>query len=217
MRYIPFGKALSAKLRDFAQRQRTLLPLVVLAVFAAALSHWFKQRDFIIFFNSHGRYNRPELENMIGFLSSGLFLRMEIIERDSFHDLLQRTHLEFYSACKHQGAGLVPGIVPECTTDVVFNWNWLPRSGERKFNADGQVKIQPFPIQFAPRQWIRNEEAQIKLLTMFSDSAAGIVMTAGSGLFVPTTIERFGRSVRLFAEEFAERPLVRVSSVAFAR
>lgn len=217
MLHIPFGKALSAKLRDVARRERTLLPLVVLTVYAAVVSRWCSQGDLVLGFASHGRHSRPELENMIGFLATGLLLRIEITKEESFLDLLKRVNLEFYSACNHQGIGRLRDIVPECTIDVGFNWittNWSRRSVHQKGEADGPVKMQPFPIQT-----FRSVEAPfLKFVPLFSDTAAGIIVTVlyRPDLFAKSTIERFGHSLRLFAAEFTQRPLASVASIAVA-
>lgn len=219
VRHFPFGKTLSARLRDVARRERTLLPLVVLAVYVAVLSRWCNQRDLVLTFVSHGRYGRPELENMIGFLVNFLLFRIEVTKEDSFLDLLERVNLEFYSADQHQDFNRVPDFVPDCPAphELSFDWapvNWSGRSVHQQEEAGGEVKVQPFPIQTF--RYRVNES--YKFAAVPSDTASGIVITLvyRIDLFAPSTIERFGRNLRLFAEEFTHQPLASVESIVFA-
>ena len=214
MLHFPFGKALSDKLRDMARRERTPLPLLVLTVYAALLSSWCNAGDFVVAVASHGRYRRPELENMIGFLANSPRLRIEVSRKDNFLDLSRRVTQEFHSASDHQGIGLTPDFIPECTTDAHFNWvpNWPQSSANQKGEIDNPIKMQPFPIQ--P---FRGVEAPFKFAPVFCDTAAGVVVTARyrPDLFEARTIERVGHNLRLFAAHFSQRPLTRIAAIHF--
>lgn len=218
VRHFAFGKMLSTGLRDMARSEQTLLPLVVLAVYVAVLSRWCNQRDLVLTFVSHGRHGRPELENMIGFLVNLLLFRIEVTKDDSFLDLLKRVSQEFHSACQHQDFNRVPDFVPECPVpfELSFDWapaNWTGRSIQQE-EAVSQFTVQPFPIQTF--RYRVNES--YKLAAVPSETASGIVITVmyRVDLFAPSTIERFGRNLRVFAEQFTQRPLASVESVVFA-
>lgn len=215
MLHIPLGQELSANLRDVALREKALLPLVVLTIYAAVVSRWCNQEDFVLAFMSHGRYRRRELENMIGPLATRLFFRMEVTNETSFLDLLKRATLEFYSAVNHQGLGLAPDIIPECTTDICFNWiptNWSRQPIRHSVETHSQFVMQPFPIQ-----QFRNVAATANSLApMFFDTDAGIMATVlyRSDLLPSRRIESFGHNLRLFAQEFTRHPLASIWSVA---
>jgi hypothetical protein len=207
--HFPFGNTLSAKLRDLARRERTLLPLVVLTAYAVVMSRWLRQTDLVLVFGSHGRYRRPELENMIGFLAYGLHFRLEVTRHSSFLDLLRRATLEFYAASNHEDFGRVPDLIPECTTELIFNWlpaNWVRRSVHQEGRAHEQVRTQPFQIDTVG--------SAHKFMLFVSDSPAGIIATVQyrSDLFGSSTIERLGNNLRLLSAEFAQHPLASLES-----
>lgn len=206
---ISFGDALSAKLRNEARRNRTLLSLLVLTIYIAVISRWCEQRDLVVGCICNGRCHSA-LEKMVGFLAHTLLLRIELSTDDSFLDLLGRVNLEFYSAYDHNDFDRVFELTPECSTELFFNWT--PPFGVR-FTADqpceagGGIEIQPF--RFTP-SW------QAKFLTVFFDTDGGIVgqVAYRPELFALRTIEQFAHMIRAFAEEFVQRPLSRVVSIS---
>jgi len=202
---ITFGNALSAKLREIARRERTLLAMVVLTVYAATMSRWCNERNLVIAFISNGR-NRSELQGMVGLVADPLFLRLEITKEDNFIDLLRRLIVEFRSAYDHPTFCWVQC----CPTDVRFNW--LPDHGAKwvkdhyLHGSDNRLVVLPFSL---PRP------APLKLIPAFynSDTGIGANVMYRPDLFALSTVERFGGDLRLFAEEFSRRPLCRVESV----
>lgn len=200
----PFGMALTTEMNGAAKREKTRLALVALATYVAAMAHWCKQSDLVFTFISHGR-NRPELEHLIGYLAHHLYFRIELRKKDSFQDLLERVRIEFHSAYEHQDYSRVPDLIPECATELSFNWapmNWTRGFAPTRQDLNG-LKIQPFPLRNVV---IHN------LSTIFSDTPSGICATVAyrSNLFSRRTIERLGESLRWFAQQIVQQPLTSV-------
>ena len=220
-----FGKALSARLRDLAWRERTLLPMVVLVVYVIVMSRWIDQRDFVLPFLSHGR-DHPKLINMVGFVANFLNLRVTINPEDTFVDLLSRLKLEVDAAYQHKDFNRVMDLIPECNTDLMFNWlpsnrsfDWLPDSLT--------LNSAPAELRFAnlSHQQQTNEVLQLKTFTLappwrmqfaplFADTSADICMTVvyRPDLIQRSKIEQFGSNVLSLAAQFAEQPLRKVGS-----
>jgi non-ribosomal peptide synthetase component F len=207
---IAFGIPLSVRLGDLARRERTLLTLVVLAIYVAAMSRWCRQRDLIVAMVEYGRF-RQELESMVGWLINHLHLRIQGSESDSFRDLLSRVTHEFHVACEHADFNRVPALMPECSTELLFNWQ--PRSSSMRSAADGEFAADGLKVQWFP---ISKKTPAARFMTFFSDTAAGITTKViyRTDLFLASTIERFGDTLRLFAEEFTQRPHARVASIS---
>lgn len=205
---VPFGETLSTRLRELAWRERALLPLVIFTVYAAAMSRWCNQRDMVLAFASHGRQGRAQLANVVGRLTTRLWLRAELHAQDSFLYQLKRFGEELSSAYQHQDFDRVPDFCSECTPEFTFNWvtRSTPAPVLREV-SDGkeQVRILPFPV----RPFSNKVNETFKFLAMFSDTEDGIVMNLWyrSDLFAPSEMERFGRSIELLAKEFVARPL----------
>lgn len=207
---IPFGCQLSSELREVARRTRTLPALVILTVYAAVMSRWCGQRDLVIKFPSNGRY-RPELINMVGWISSPLYLRVEITEKDSLLDLLKKVDLEFNSAYEHYDFNRVPELIPECVTEL--NLNCVPRvlgasaHMGHSLEIGDQVKIQPFPIRVVHPPGV--------LSTLHEgESEIFFRIVYPTHRFAQSTIEKVGHEIRLFAQEFADNPSTRVTSIS---
>jgi hypothetical protein len=213
VRPIPFGRALSLKLQNMAARERTLVPLIVLAVYIAVVSRWCSQRDLVLSFVSHGRH-RPELKRIVGWLANYQHMRIEIAEDDSFLDLLRRVDQEFHSARQHEDFDRVPDLIPGYTAPLYFNWLPATSSGRR---ADERVEcgIKMRPFLMNPVLSREMESPSPELMAMSSDTSAGIVITViyRSDLFKPRTIERLGDDLRVLAEKSLENPSFRIAGL----
>lgn len=204
---IPFGGALSSRLRDTAQRERTLLPLLVLTAYAIAMSRWCGQEDLLIPFVSHGRQERPELENVIGYFSQDLHLRIDMDRTLTLHDLLAEVQREFSRATEHQDFNRVPDLVPECKSELTFHW----QSGRQAQNArhphrarSGQVRILPFATL--------GKDLGRKFVSYFYDTPWGIGITVNyrPDCLTASTISRFGEHLRQVATALVDRPYEQV-------
>jgi Condensation domain len=201
--HIPIGSILSNRLRDVAGYERTLLSLVVLTAYATAMSHWCRQRDLLIPFLLHGRHGRPELQNVIGYISHALHLRIEIDRAPTFHDLLSQVRREFSAATEHQDFDRVPDFVPECQSELNFHWRSRSRmqtAHEPSPAFSGQIRTQPFITRVT--DWSH------KFWSVFHDTPAGIVVTVNynPNCLAPSTIQRFGAQLRWAADALVNRP-----------
>jgi hypothetical protein len=203
--HVPFGKKLSVALQDLAGREQLRLPVVVLSAYVCAMSLWCQQRDLLVAFVSHGRH-RPELAGMIGNLASLLYFRIEITDGQSFRDLLEQAQGEFDRAFAHYDFDRVPDLVPDCATDVGFNWvaNTFDSIPHVAHPAD-VIRLRTFPFRMS---W------SLGMIFFCSDTPAGIAATMlyRSDLFAAGTLERFGRRMRTVARQMAEQPETNVAS-----
>ena len=204
---VAFGDALSTALRKFAQRERVLLPVVVLTAYVVVLSRWCNESDIVVGVVSNGRY-RADLQNMIGFLAHHLPLRIKFEKEDRLIDLLRRVNLEFYAACDHADGGQWPEFITECATEVVFNWTpsyWSKWSVHEPQEVGHGLRL----------EWYLLESIPLKFYPFFSDSPTGIVgtLTYQPDCFKLGQIEQFCCNMRRFAEELAHHPFARVASI----
>jgi hypothetical protein len=213
----PFAKALSVDLVDRARRERTILPLFVLATYVAVISRWCERRDFVLAFVSHGRYQRA-LQSMVGLLAHPLPFRIELGRDDAFLDVLRKVNLEFCAAYRYQHVDLTLSSARECVSPILFNW--LPtgpawRIGTTSVQYQDQVRIQPFPILV--RERVVSDSTVWLTVGGSYDVTTGIVASVQyrTDFFAPATIERFGHNLRVFSQEFARDPRSRISSMRF--
>jgi hypothetical protein len=198
--HYPLGKRLSDALRTLAKEEHLLLPGLVLALYARAMSEWCQTEDILLGFVSHGRHGRPELENMMGCLARTLYVRLSLSPSEPMIDLARRTNQELLSALQHED--FVPALPAEQATEVLFSWGGLPVHSTRwtagtRQSAPTELRLQPFPVR---SRWSH------KLLTFFSDTPAGIVLTASyrPDLLKQDSIARFGRNLQRFGKLLVE-------------
>lgn len=209
---IPLGKALTLQLRQAARRERTPLSTVVLTLFAAVISHWCDQDDFVMGFMSHGRH-RPELANMVGYIASPLYLRVTLHREDSLLDLMRRIAAELDAAHEHRDHGRAPALyLNDAPPDIVFNWtpaSWSPQDWAQSDvrsspKVSGELQIHPFPVQPRP--------IEADALSYFgiapSDTTAGIIFTLAyrADRFSRQRIDWLFQNMRSFSEQFVTSP-----------
>ena len=207
---VDFGNSLSVRLRDMALREKTLPALLMLSIYIAVMSRWCSQRDLVVTFVENGRWC-PELENVIGWLSNHLHLRIEVGQDVSCVDLIKQVHLEFCSAHDHQDFHRVPQMIAEYSMGLYFNW--LSTSCDQwRLN---QLLLPSEEIQLQPFEVTRREKWLFEFGTFFSEAGSRIAATLlyRADLFERSTIERFGRNLRSFAEELIRQPSGNVASV----
>jgi len=147
--YFSISASLRVRISEVARRERTLPSLVLLTAYAVAMSYWYRRRDLLVAFVSHGRHGHPELENMIGHLASPLYLRLEIAEGDTYRDLLSRLIGEFRRAESHKDFGRVADLFPELCGELSFHWaatEWGNKNRRYMTINHGLLKVHDYEI-----------------------------------------------------------------------
>lgn len=230
--HTPFGDDLSARLRSVAQRERTLVSLVVLTAYVIAISHWCQRKDVLIPVVSNGRYRHRASRNVVGYMASLVYLRVALDENETFRGLLARVRLEFSLTFQHQDFGRVPDFIPECASDAGFNWqptNWvggrldhhvmLECSNELDRHAARYVE-DSVPDQEGDRflkiePWRGRSPGLLKFAPVFFDTGSAIHMVVNyrRDRFHRRTIDRFRNSLLSIMEQMATDSSARIASV----
>lgn len=219
---VRFGKTLSRELLEISRIGRTSLVMSVLTAFVALLSQWCNVADLVIQFVTRGRAY-PEVNNTVGLFGVPLFVRIELAEEDTFLDLLGRVTREYTAACEHDHSCRT--AVQMCGAEFGLNplFNWIPQefnmnggSPDCQARSDDALVLAPFGFAVTPREgqeW--DGEPRIDL----SDSKEGVSGAIGyrADRVAPDTVERFGRSLLLFAQKLAREPGSRVRAVGCER
>lgn len=224
---IGFGETLSVGLRELSRQERTTLVMTVLCAYAASVFALCGTTDLVVPFATVGRLH-PQLEHVIGFLACPLFLRIELLEDDSFVDLLTRITKEYRTAYEHHDSGRIVAQVPrpEFMGNAVFNW--YPREfqvhptaftalgGNRALADSGiPISLQPFVVENPLAADAGNEvEWGSEATLLLSDCEVGI-----TGSLVYRTdhasddeVRRFERNLLFFAQRLLREPQSRVDA-----
>lgn len=224
-KHISFGYELTAALRAAARRERSLLPVFILTAYAVVLSVWCRTEDLLVILSSHGRH-RPVLRNVIGFVANMLYLRIHVKREQTFRELLAQVKGEVANALEHRDFDRVPDLLPQCSTEVSFNWQsthstWgaldhyaglegapaLSCYSEFGSNLDlkqlpktNELRVLPFPAR-SP-----DNPQGAKFGPVIFDTPSDLQLIAGFDptRLAPLTVERFGRSLLLVAKEICQ-------------
>jgi hypothetical protein len=186
---LSFGESLSRALLETAKRERALPAMVGLAVYLATMANWLQQSDLTVIFVYHGR-DRPEFEDVTGLMVQHLYLRLTVEPGETLQQLVRRVSAEYLAAVEHQDHGRLPFIVPECATDLYFNWapvDWGQWSSDAsREDADITVRAHSFRKPVAMKLWC-----------YFAESAAGITCRVEyrRDLLSLQEVEGFGRAL----------------------
>jgi hypothetical protein len=160
----------------------------------------------------------PGIENTIGFFASILYLRVKLIQDDSFIDLLNRATEEYCSvyehADPHQMSAQVPP--PEFTRCTMFNW--VPQGllqGETTELGSSEDVITCSPVPFE-HPMARNLEVDGEPSIFLLDAADGGISGEVSfpmNRFSVDTMGRFGRNVLVLIEALIRKPEGRIKDV----
>jgi hypothetical protein len=227
--HVTFGTSLSLKLREMARHQGTVLSMVVLAIYVIVMSRWCRQEDeLLLSYAFHGRSRHPELPGMIGPIVHALFLRITLIKGEPFRDLLVRTQMEVCSALGHLDFGVVPDLLPDCLTEVSFNWQpttwaggsldhhfiaetlltpvWAKRLAAKHERPDQRLIMSSFPARWS---------GGVKFNPIFYDTEHGIqlVVTYAPNVLARATMQVLCDDLKSVASQVAESPLARLSEI----
>lgn len=206
---ISFGKELSLQIHRVAQQNKTMPALAVLMMYAVVMRWWCANSDLLIGISSNGR-NRPQLVDMVGWLAGPLYLRLQIPEGACFLDLLTHVSHEFTQASLHYDFNHVPALIPECKTEIYFNWTpiFLRASQYTGYPwiGDDSLVIQPFSLE-VPRP--------LEFLPFFFDDSAGITLRIEyrRDRFSPEYIREFAQRLLATARQFVANPSARIASI----
>jgi Condensation domain/TubC N-terminal docking domain len=203
---VPIDERLTAALADFACRERTPLPLVILAVYLVVVSRWCNQTDLTVVLVDSGRHYAG-LVRMIGLLATHLHLRVEFKKNQTYRGLLHLVKQEFYSASCHRDFDWMPSLIPELKADLFFNWNWsssIDTDPGVCSNASDQphekISIEFLPVEISVASAVAFDPAMLPItlelgcVHMDGELTAHLVYRAD--LFAAQTIERIARDLR---------------------
>jgi hypothetical protein len=200
---LSLGQELSRGLRKLVERERAMLPLLGLTLYVAVASAWCERDEVVVVLLTASRYN-PEVQRMIGCLSSFLHLRLRVERADTFRGLLRRVTTEFYSAIRHDTLDQLPALLPEWEggqVDLYFNWLSLPdrRRELPDVNGMGQASLQHFEVRLPE---------PIGFLPIFHESGGevGVTVYHISDVYPESVVRRWWQNYCSFAERFVREP-----------
>ncbi|MES2936893.1 MAG: amino acid adenylation domain-containing protein [Pseudomonadota bacterium] len=202
---ISLDAELTGKLKALSLRQGTTLFMTLLAAWALVLSRLSGERDLVIGTPTANRM-RAELEGLIGFFVNTLALRIDLSDRPSMAQLLDRVKSTALEAQDHQDLPfeqVVELVNPARSLSqtplfqVMFAW----QNAQAETLALPGLKVQPLPV--GP------EAAKFDLTLDLAERAGRIVggLNYATALFDAETAQRHVQYLLTTLEQFVEAPV----------
>ncbi|HWM71527.1 MAG TPA: amino acid adenylation domain-containing protein, partial [Steroidobacteraceae bacterium] len=203
------------ELQDWSRQKRTTLVMSIFTAYVGLVLRWCNVPEAVILFRTDGRTN-SQLEGAIGYFASALYLRVALLETDSFIDLMKRVTEEYCEAYEHADSSYMEAQDPP--PDFIRNpcFNWVPQGPRNvRFELDGiDDALSVSRLPFEPRileNFERDTEPMVALIET-DDEIGGGVQFPLDRLSV-STMTRFGRTLMFFIQELVRNPEQRVKDV----
>lgn len=232
--HLRIDEPLAAGLREVARVATTTLPMAFLSAYTALLMRWRRRNDLLIKFVVHGR-DQPEFQNLVGFVSDTVHLRIELRKHDSFLDLVKTVTTEYYTALDKYDFSRVGERLfasdSELALSATVNWLTLPHVNESAsqvrgpypWGADESLLMEPFRHTAYWPYIIRKNLDFDSALKPYEpwlaagEDADGIYgsMTYRLDRYEPASMQRLFNNFRHFVEQFVRQPEILVSKMHY--
>jgi hypothetical protein len=208
------GRDLKAELLEWCRIRRTTLVMSVFTAYSAAVLRWCRVSDAVVLYQTDGRFS-PDLENTIGYVSSVLYLRMELRDDDTFVGLMSRVIREYCNAYEHADSSCMEARVPAPGFTRNSRFNWVPQGTIIPERVHGPDAIAVSPVCFAHpmrENLERDTEPSIQLFESGAEIIGELLFPLNR--FSRDTMERFGRHFLALTRALLSKPEGRVCDIA---
>jgi hypothetical protein len=187
---VAWDSTLSSSLRGLAERRRTWLSILVLAIYVVTVCQWCDQRDVVIATTVTGR-DRPEHQSIAGFLAHPLYLRVQLMGDETYAELIDVVVREYNRSLFRKDFGGLVMKNQDLLAGTLFQW--FPLLGESLFpvtegTTDSGLSVTAFPLPF-----MKYLPEAYNLMLVLADSPQGIlsIVTHRQSAFASEMIQNF--------------------------
>ncbi len=202
-RPLTLGRETSAEIRQLASEEQATPFMVLFAVFGAVLGRWSGAADLVVGTPVIGRPRR-ELEELVGFFSNTLPMRLQLAACSTFRELVRHVREVVIEALAHQDVPF-EAIVQELQPERTLAHNPLFQA---MFAFQRPSEQRPaHAVREGASEAIGSGTAKFDLtLFLVDDAELHGALEYRTDLFEPTTIERFAAHLRAAAEAAVASP-----------
>ena len=218
---IELNAELTGDLLRVSRLEKTTLTLTVLAAYVCFLSRWCATKDVILQFMTTGR-DKKELGEVIGFFAAPLFLRIQLLEHDTFVDLIRKVKEEYTTAHLHSDSGRIAAQVPRPDFLRSPTFNWIPEgsidSANPKLGSSSganDLELTDFDVAnpFDQIEWSDNTDNEPAIdFSMSEGGIAGHIVYPRSGT-TASLVSQFASEFIILTRRLVEAPLALVRDI----
>jgi len=146
-----------------------------------------------------------------------LYLHIEVLESDSFDDLLNRVTEEYIQAFEHADSGYMEAQVPRPDFTRTAAFNWIPQGSKSDPSdvdrSEDAITCSPVPFQHPMLKSLEVDNEPTILLFDSDDEIRGEVNFPLDRVSI-ASMESFGRNFLLFIRALLRQPQERVKDIA---
>jgi amino acid adenylation domain-containing protein len=210
-----FDSTLAKELRQLCRQERTSL----FNIFAAALNtllHRYTGQDDILMGIPIGNRDRPELQQLIGFLIDTHVLRTDLSGDPTFRELLARVQQGVVGVYSHRAvpfdqvvAALQPERNPSYPPVFQVMLNWRDREAQPRFIGLPGLTLEPLPAQCMTSKF----DLELVLTDEGDGDGINLEMEYNTDLFEASTVARLAEHLGVLLEAIARDPGCRVAEL----
>ena len=206
---VPFeiDRALKEKLTEWCRQKQTTVVLSVFSAFVATVLRWCDARESVFSFQTDGRFGET-VENSIGYFAAEIYLRLKLLETDTFVDLIRRVTAEYCEAQERADFAYLGSQRPRPEFAKNSAFNWVPQAHaigfpELEGTADA-IPCSAIPFVHPMLKGLSRDNEPVMLLYDTADGINGGVYYP-LGRFSGEMMERFkGRFLRMLGAMVGE-------------
>jgi len=215
---IHIGAELKTQLRQWCRQRRTTLVMSVFTAYAAVISRWSGTSEVVIPYQTDGRTD-SSVTNTIGFLAAVLYPRIELLETDSFVDLLNKAVDEYCRAHEHADSYYLETRTPKPGFLSNPAFNWVPPGSPSGFSElDGTpaaLSLEAVSFEHPMLRTLSSDNEPLMLLYESEEAIDGGILFPLSR-FSTQSMERLVRHFMVLLRTLLSHPDRRVSDIPLA-
>jgi hypothetical protein len=206
---------LRAAMGEWCRRMGTTLVMGFFVAYVAVVLRWCDVSESMIVFQVDGRADGGA-NRIVGYLASVLYLRVGLLESDTFVDLLRRVTEEYCNAHEHADASYMEAQAspPDFTRNSCFNWLREGIVDNRIELERSEQVIEVSRVPFLPRilaQFERDEEPGMGFSERDDEIVACVHFPRNR--FSVGTMERFASNFLRFVDILLQSPDANVKNI----
>ncbi|WP_129782633.1 condensation domain-containing protein [Peristeroidobacter soli] len=213
--HFSINRRLKAALRDWSRTRKTTLVMSIFTAYVALVMRWCGTSESVVQYQSDGRVS-PSVQDTIGFFATVLYLRISVLEADSFVDLLNRVTQEYCQAYEHADFSYLSAKddVEGFTRNTTFNW--VPQGSKidvsRLAGSADEISLSSVGFTHPTLKQLELDYEPVMLLYDADDEVIGNFQFP-LGQFTVESMERLAQAFLVYLNALVEQPERKVQEV----
>jgi hypothetical protein len=207
---------LKLSLQKFCRLTGTTLPIAVFTVYALLAMHWCRVGQAVFRYQSDGRI-ADSLQYTLGYLSAPLYMHVQVVESDTFIDLVSRASRQYCDAYEHADFSFLETRTPRPEFTRNAGFNWIPMSpylDPRQLTAaGGDLTVSRIHYEHPMLKTLERDTEPFMELADGIDEVTGAIYFP-LNRFLAATLDAFAAQFLVLTEVVVSQPHRRLNDIS---